>query len=214
MLHVHKPLTREGYRHISLPLLGLLLCLCAKSNEAHSDIYMFTDASGTPTFSNVPTDERYVLTLRTEQTTFALQHGSAIKRLPKKTFKPEINRAALSYQIDPALLHAVIATESAYQANAVSNKGAMGLMQLMPETARRYGASDPFDPEQNIRAGAQYLSSLMLRFDNDLNLVLAAYNSGEANVVKYGERIPPFPETVAYVPKVMGLYRKYQREVW
>ena len=90
----------------------------------------------------------------------------------------------------------------------------MGLMQLMPETACRYGVSDPFDPEQNIRAGASHLSSLLQRFGNDMHLALAAYNSGEANVVKYGERIPPFPETVAYVPKVMGLYRKYQRVVW
>lgn len=213
MLPDHKPLAGEPYRHISLPLFGLLLCLGAISNEARSDIYMFTDASGTHNFSNVPTDERYVLTLR-EKTTFALQQSNDGKPLQKNTFKPEINRAATSFQIDPALLQAVIATESGYKVNAVSHKGAMGLMQLMPETARRYGVSDPFDPEQNIRAGAQYLSSLMLRFDNDLHLVLAAYNSGEANVVKYGVRIPPFPETVAYVPKVLGLYRKYQREVW
>ena len=89
----------------------------------------------------------------------------------------------------------------------------MGLMQLMPATAKRYGASDPFDPDQNIRAGAQHLSSLLQLFGNDLHLALAAYNSGVGNVVKYGDRIPPFPETAAYVPKVMGLYRKYQQTV-
>jgi soluble lytic murein transglycosylase-like protein len=88
----------------------------------------------------------------------------------------------------------------------------MGLMQLMPETAQRYGASDPFDPGQNIRVGAEYLSNLLQRFGNNLPLALAAYNSGESNVVRYGGRIPPFPETVAYVPKVIRLYRQYQLE--
>jgi soluble lytic murein transglycosylase-like protein len=116
--------------------------------------------------------------------------------------------------LDPALLHAVIATESGYITNAVSRKGALGLMQLMPDTARRYGVTDPFNPAQNIQAGTQHLNSLLKRFDNNLFLALAAYNSGESNVVKYGTRIPPFPETQAYVPKVMRLYRKYQFRVW
>lgn len=213
MLPILKLFIRERYGQITPPLLGMLLSLCVISNEARSDIYTFTDVSGTPNFSNVPTDERYVLALR-EQATFSLQQSRIIGRDHKQTYKPEIKRAATSHQIDPALLQAVIATESNYKPHAVSRKGALGLMQLMPETALRYGVSDPFNPEQNIQAGAQYLSSLMLRFNNDLPLVLAAYNSGEANVIKYGERIPPFSETRAYVPKVIGLYRKYQREVW
>lgn len=218
MLPGHKFFSRGQPRKISLPLHGLLLCLCTISNAAHSDIYTFTDEAGTPNFSNVPKDERYVLTLRTEQVMepakYALHRSNSISRLQQKYFTPAIKRAASTWQLDPALLHAVITTESGYKVNAVSNKGAMGLMQLMPETALLYGVSDPFDPEQNILAGAQHLNSLLKRFNNDLHLALAAYNSGEANVVKYGERIPPFRETTAYVPKVMGLYRRYQREVW
>lgn len=194
-------------------LLYIFMCLFALSNEARSDIYMYTDEAGTKSFSNVPTDERYVLTLRTEkvyaQDNTVPQEGKSGMGIQHQKFSNQIRRAATDYHLDASLLHAVIATESGFNVNAVSKKGAMGLMQLMPETAQRFGAINPFDPEQNIRAGAQYLNTLIFRFNNDLHLALAAYNSGEANVVKYGRRIPPFPETEVYVPKVMGLYRKY-----
>lgn len=196
----------------------LLATLCAANNLAWGDIYSFTDANGTQNFSNVPTDTRYVLMLRTDepvkQTVSEAHVVNKFNNPRQKTFYTEINHAAALYHLDPALLRAVIATESGYEANAVSRKGAMGLMQLMPETARRYGATDPFNPVQNIHAGARYLNSLLRRFGNDLNLALAAYNSGENNVVKFGERIPPFAETTAYVPRVMGLYRQFQYEVW
>jgi soluble lytic murein transglycosylase-like protein len=132
----------------------------------------------------------------------------------QKILAAEINRAALMYHLDTALLHAVIATESGFVPNAVSRKGAMGLMQLMPETARRYGVTDPFNPAQNIQAGTQHLNSLLKRYGNNLHLALAAYNSGESNVLKYGNRVPPFSETKAYIPKVMRLYHKYQYQVW
>ena len=218
MLLVHKKFARGRSRKISLPLLGLLACLCLASNEARSDIYAFTDAGGIQHFSNVPTDTRYVLAWRTEQPATAAKsavlRSYSFDRSHQRQYAPAIKRAAKANHLDPALLHAVIAAESGYDVNAVSNKGAMGLMQLMPETAKRYGTTDPFNPEQNIRAGAQYLSGLLQRYGNNLHLALAAYNSGEANVAKYGQRIPPFPETVAYVPKVMGLYRRYQRVVW
>jgi soluble lytic murein transglycosylase-like protein len=117
------------------------------------------------------------------------------------------------YQLDEALLHAVIAAESGYNSHIVSRKGAVGLMQLMPDTAKRYKVKNSFDPAQNIHAGAQYLSSLLAQFDNNTQLALAAYNAGENNVPKYGGRIPPFPETIAYVPKVMDLYQKYRQEL-
>ncbi len=196
-------------------MLGsLLACLGMASPAALADIYTFTDETGTPSFSNVPTDPRYVLTLRSDDARgVATSKRNGIDLAQQKTLTPEIKRAATAYHLDPALLHAVIATESGFDARAVSGKGAMGLMQLMPETARQYGAADPFDPRQNIWAGTQHLSSLMQRFGNDLPLALAAYNSGTGNVLKYGVRIPPFRETKAYVPKVMGLYRRYQREV-
>jgi len=199
-------------------ILGLIALLLAPVDQARADIYMYTENTGTPSFSNVPTDTRYVLTMRTEQAesreNVATTRPVAINRALQKTYSPEIRRAALAYHMEPALLHAVIATESGYDARAVSGKGAMGLMQLMPETARRYGAADPFNPGENIRAGAQHLSSLLQRFGNNLQLALAAYNSGEGNVVRYGGRIPPFAETMAYVPKVMGLYQRYQVEMY
>jgi soluble lytic murein transglycosylase-like protein len=203
---------------LSLPLLGLLVCLCTVSNAARSDIFSFTDAGGIQHFSNVPTDARFVLAWKTEPpptaTSSAVLSSNRFDRAQQRKYAPEIRRAAKACRLDPALLHAVIAAESGYDVNAVSGKGAMGLMQLMPETAKRYGATDPFNPDQNIRAGAQFLSSLLQHYGNNMHLALAAYNSGEANVARYGKRIPPFPETVAYVPKVMGLYRKYQRVVW
>jgi hypothetical protein len=216
MSRSHNFSTRSRLTDVSLTLL--LATLCVISNVAQGDIYSFTDANGAQSFSNVPTDERYILMLRTDEFKEPVKSDVSTSnnsnRSQQRFFAPEINRAAMIYHLDPALLHAVIATESGYEANAVSRKGAMGLMQLMPETARRYGATDPFNPAQNIHAGAQYLNSLLRRFGNNLYLALAAYNSGEANVVKYGQRITPFAETTAYVPKVMGLYRKYQHEVW
>ncbi len=218
----YKSFSRTQLRKIFLPLLALFLIFCMPSKAAYCDIYAFTDTNGTQSFSNIPTDDRYVLVLRAEEpkvetteiTESTLHKNVAINTSQQKTLAAEINRAALMYHLDPALLHAVIATESGYVTNAVSRKGAMGLMQLMPDTARRYGVTDPFNPAQNIQAGTQHLNSLLKRFGNNLHLALAAYNSGESNVVKYGTRVPPFPETRAYVPKVMRLYRKYQYQVW
>jgi soluble lytic murein transglycosylase-like protein len=187
---------------------GLML-----ANFASADIYTYIDESGTPSFSNVPTDTRYVLTMRTEVVLPVAKSKvkpSYFNPAWQNAYAPEIKRAALAYQLDPALLHAVIATESAYDARALSAKGAIGLMQLMPATAKRYGAVNPYNPNQNIWAGAQYLSMLMRLFGNNLQLALAAYNAGEANVVKYGGNIPPFAETTAYVPKVIALYQQYQ----
>jgi soluble lytic murein transglycosylase-like protein len=102
----------------------------------------------------------------------------------------------------------VISVESRYNVKAVSKKGASGLMQLMPETAKRYGVADIFDPLQNIRAGAQYLRDLLKMFNNDMRLALAAYNAGENAVVRHGSKIPPYRETTAYVPKVLAFYKQ------
>ncbi|SEB08765.1 lytic transglycosylase domain-containing protein [Paraburkholderia sartisoli] len=122
---------------------------------------------------------------------------------------PLIDEAAYTTGIDPALLMAVIDVESGGNAQAVSPKGASGLMQLMPSTAARHGALNVFDPKQNIAAGARYLSRLLQQF-HDLPLALAAYNAGEAAVRKYGDQIPPFAETLAYVPRVIDRYQRYR----
>ncbi|SMF94888.1 Transglycosylase SLT domain-containing protein [Methylomagnum ishizawai] len=119
-----------------------------------------------------------------------------------------IAEAANRHGLDPALLHAVIRAESSYNPGAVSNKGAIGMMQLMPATAARYGVQDPYDPVDNVYGGARYLSDLLGMF-SDVPLAVAAYNAGENNVIKYGHRIPPFQETQNYVSRVLGYYNRF-----
>jgi len=114
-----------------------------------------------------------------------------------------IEQAARRHGLMPALLHAVIRTESAYQPNALSHAGACGLMQLMPQTAARFNVRDIWDPAENIRGGATYLRLLLDMFDNDLRLALAAYNAGENAVKRYGNEIPPYQETQDYVRRVL-----------
>ena len=121
-------------------------------------------------------------------------------------YAPQIEQIARTYGLDSKLIHAVISAESAYDPAAVSDKGAMGLMQLMPDTARRFGVADPFDPTANMHGGARYLRWLMDRFQNNLNLVLAAYNAGEGAVERYGNAIPPYAETRTYVARVLDYY--------
>lgn len=133
----------------------------------------------------------------------------AVLRLPDapRELRQLINEVAAEVKIAPALLHAVIATESRYDTAALSPRGAVGLMQLMPETALRFGAPDPYDPRDNLIAGARYLKFLLKLFGNDVELVLAAYNAGHGAVMRAGNRIPQYPETMAYVPKVMAYMR-------
>jgi soluble lytic murein transglycosylase-like protein len=134
--------------------------------------------------------------------------------------RPHLEAAATSAAVDPALVIAVAAAESAFNANAVSRKGALGLMQVMPATAERYGVSRPevlgaqhaaMEPKINAHIGSRYLADLLRMFDGDKELALAAYNAGEGAVMRYGRQIPPFPETQKYVGKVMQLYRDIAR---
>lgn len=126
-------------------------------------------------------------------------------------YAPLVEEAARQSRIDPRLLHAVIATESGYNPVARSAKGAQGLMQLMPATARRYGVTNAFEPRHNIQGGARYLADLLTLFDQDVRLALAAYNAGEGAVLKHGRRIPPYRETSAYVPRVLDYYRAFSK---
>ena len=121
-----------------------------------------------------------------------------------REYRPLIMQAARETGLDANLIHAVILAESAYNPKAVSPKGAMGLMQLMPATAKRFDVTDAYDPVQNIRGGTRYLKFLMDRFGNDIELATAAYNAGEGAVEKYGRTIPPYRETQDYVRKVKG----------
>jgi soluble lytic murein transglycosylase-like protein len=125
---------------------------------------------------------------------------------PSKEIARLVAETAAAYKVDPKLVLAIIAAESAFQADAVSPRNARGLMQLMPDTAARFGVTNVFDPVDNIRGGTKYLRWLLTYFEGDLSLVLAAYNAGEGAVARYGG-VPPFAETRAYVQKVRSLYR-------
>ena len=133
---------------------------------------------------------------------------------------PHLEAAATSAAVDPALVIAVAAAESAFNVKAVSRKGALGLMQVMPATAERYGvAAKPeaegehaaMEPKVNAQIGTRYLADLLRMFDGDKELALAAYNAGEGAVIKHGRRIPPYPETQQYVARVMQFYRSLLR---
>lgn len=137
-------------------------------------------------------------------------HHVATVPQPNSQFTEIIHRAARAQRIAPELLNAVIAVESGHAVHAVSRRGALGLMQLMPATARAYGVTDPFDPRQNITAGAQHLRHLLDQFGQDTALALAAYNAGAAAVVRHRNRIPPFAETASYVPRVMRHFSQLQ----
>jgi soluble lytic murein transglycosylase-like protein len=124
-----------------------------------------------------------------------------------------IEKYALEYGLDPSLIRSIIATESAFDPTAVSPKGARGLMQLMPETAKRLGVSNPFDPEQNIRGGVQHFRSLLDAFDNNLILSLAAYNAGENLVQRLG-RVPAIKETHDYIHSITQRYGKKELDAF
>lgn len=121
-------------------------------------------------------------------------------------WSPLIDQVAAEHGMDARLLHAIVTVESAYDPQARSHAGALGLMQVIPATGKRFGANDLFDPLQNLRAGTAYLAWLKRRFGGDLTLMLAAYNAGEGAVQRHGNRVPPFNETRQYVRKVTALY--------
>lgn len=122
-------------------------------------------------------------------------------------FKKLIEEVARQHRVDPILLHAIVKVESSYNPRAQSSKGARGLMQLMPDTARRFGVVDPFNPRQNLSGGAKYLGWLLELFHGDVELALAGYNAGEQAVIRAGYHIPDCKETRKYVPKVLAHYK-------
>lgn len=169
-------------------------------------IYSFVDNMGVLHFSNVPDDPRY-----------RPVPGMSIPRrqnrpvLSRYNYDAVIDSTARRFNVDPHLVRAVIKTESNFDPRAVSQKGAMGLMQLMPETARDMEIQNPFDPMENIFAGTRYLRKLFDQFDGDLGLALAAYNAGPTLVAKTGG-IPMITETIEYIKKVLITYKRYRQD--
>lgn len=188
----------------------IFVTLSLATQVARADIYSFVDEAGVTHFSNVPTDGRYRLLLAAPPAPApapAPSRGDKHWLARSRTFDPYIESAAREAQVQPQLVRAIIVVESAFNPKAVSRRGAVGLMQLLPETARHYGVANAFDPQQNILAGTRYLRDLIARYGNNLELVLAAYNAGTDAVERYGKRIPPYSETRQYVPAVLSIYR-------
>jgi soluble lytic murein transglycosylase len=189
---------------ISGLLCSLLLFAAAAAQAGSRQIYTFVDSRGVTHFSNVPNDPRYVAIPSPRRDA----PPSPSRRAPQYIgYDGLIRLAALEHGVPPALVKAVIAAESLFDADAVSRKGAQGLMQLMPETASKLGVEDPFSADQNVSGGARYLREMLDRY-GDMRHALAAYNAGPT-AVDYYRGIPPYPETRAYVQRVMTYYRDY-----
>jgi soluble lytic murein transglycosylase-like protein len=187
--------------------------LAASAAAAHSQIYTYVDADGLRHYTDVPDNNRYrLLILSPHDRTASGDRYDAMLLARAGQYDSIIEKAATSASVEPNLLRAVIVVESGFNSRAVSKRGAVGLMQLMPATATRFGVSNPYDPLQNVHGGARYLKFLIDRFGQDVRLALAAYNAGEDAVDRNGGRIPPFSETMAYVPRVLKIYQMLRNQ--
>jgi len=182
-----------------LSCAGVALLMVATA--ATAAIYAFIDERGVTHYTNVPVDTRY-------QPVTQMRRSS--KKATSLSYESYIREAASRYEVDPLLVKAVIKVESDFDHRAVSRKGAMGLMQLMPETARDMRVHDPFNARANIMGGTRYLGQLLDRFEGDLRLALAAYNAGPQRVILARYTVPRLPETVNYVKKVLHHYQRYR----
>ena len=199
-----------------LQLLVSALALGAVAQPAFADIYMFKDDKGVVHFTNIPQGDKRFKLVRKEAGTPPLTAAAGMPQYSLPTeemirrYSAMVETASRTHGVESALVHAVISAESGYNPSAVSRAGARGIMQLMPDTARRFGVENIMDPAQNIHGGVKYLRELLTMFNGNKELALAAYNAGENAVIRNGNRIPPYAETAAYVPKVMEYYRKFE----
>jgi len=184
--------------HVYSGMLGLLVLAVAAVGEAA--IYRYVDQDGVVHFTNVPTHVRFRLYIPETRMDFATYFFR---------YDRIIQKASAQHGVDFSLIKAVIKAESDFDRRAVSDKGARGLMQLMPQTAQRMAVTDPFDPQENIHAGVRYLKYLLASFQNNVPLALAAYNAGENAVRKYG-RIPPYEETRTFVDRVLRYWDEFK----
>lgn len=210
---------RTCVRYCVLTALSLILY----AEQAQAEICKYTDERGVVHYTNVSGDKRCkpltYSVFSSNQPRLTITSAPGVYNIDRRylrfgssarsSFDYHIQQAARLHQVDPLLIKAVIKTESGFNRYAVSSKGAQGLMQLMPGTARYLNISDPFDPWQNIYGGTRYLREMLDNFNGDLHLSLAAYNAGPTRVMKRGG-MPLIPETVDYVGKVIREYRSYQ----
>jgi len=187
-------------------LLGWLLL----TGVAQADVFVSVDAKGSYVLSNVHRPGRTYERVIHEPEKALVSLDQQPQMIAAQPYAELVSAAATANHLPAALLHAVIQAESRYNSGATSAKGAGGLMQLMPDTARELGVADVYDPKANIQGGARYLKRLMTMFDNDISLAVAAYNAGPQAVLSRGGVIPPFAETQRYVPSVLRQYRRLQ----
>ncbi len=192
----------------------IILVLVGGIPNALADIYKYVDKYGRVTLTDKPDNSSYKKLVKTWKGWEEAKSQIALKDFDKnqQVHSSTIDWVAKRYGLPPSLLHAVISAESAYDTNAISRAGAVGLMQLMPETAKRYGVVNRRNPVDNIDGGTRYLRDLLVMFDNNLQLALAAYNAGEGAVKQYGNKVPPYKETRNYVIKVINFYKQYREE--
>lgn len=199
---------------INMPIF--MFCALLMVPTAYADIYKYTDKHGRVILTDTPKNSKYVRLVKTWKGWVPLKTGSIRYQNLEKNRKKHtgtIDYMANRYRLPKSLIHAVITAESAYDSEAVSRAGAVGLMQLMPGTAKRYGVKNRRNPYENISGGAQYLRDLLVLYNNDLRLTLAAYNAGEGAVKKYNNTVPPYKETQNYVKKVIAFYNKYKKSM-
>jgi soluble lytic murein transglycosylase len=189
----------------ALGLLAAALAL-ALARAADAQIFVYKDEYGRTFFTDTPQHEGYAR-YRPKGEVLARR----VSHMQTASYDPAIKRASRQHGVSPALVKAVIAAESGFDPEAVSTKGAQGLMQLMPGTARDLGVDDALDPWQNIDGGTRYLGKMIERFPGELTLAVAAYNAGPEAVTRH-RGVPPFDETRSYVKRVLRLYKKYNAD--
>jgi len=182
-----------------------MLAVMAFSRPAFAQIYSWVDEHGTLVVSNVARGTNTGVASYEVPETEGIRTTRYVAPEKSRAFDDLIDEHASRHGIRKDLVRAVIQVESGFNPRAISNKGAMGLMQLMPATARQLGVANPFDPDQNVRGGVAYLRQLLDRYDGDERLALAAYNAGPGAVDSHGQTVPPYSETRDYVSKVKKL---------
>jgi soluble lytic murein transglycosylase-like protein len=183
----------------------LLLLLTASARPAGAQIYSWVDASGSLVVSNVAPGTNMGISSYEVPAANGIRTTRYVPPERSRSFDDLIDEHASRNGVRKDLIRAVIQVESAFNPRAVSSKGAIGLMQLMPATARQFGVSNAFDPEQNVRGGVAYLRQLLDRYNGDERLALAAYNAGPGAVDRHGQTVPPYQETRDYVSRVNDL---------
>jgi soluble lytic murein transglycosylase-like protein len=191
--------------------LVVFFCLFFLTTPSSGGIYRYVDERGVIHFTNCPRDPKFKLYIRESKEDVGDEnHSSSVSYIKDSNqYDSLISELSKRYQVDFALIKAMIRAESGFNPFAVSRKGAKGLMQLMPETASRMNVSNIFNPRENVEGGVRYFKHLLSLFNNDLRLSLAAYNAGE-NIVAELRSIPPYRETVDYVKKVLSYYQSYR----